>query len=617
MTARRRHQAPANLSFVLSTALLLHGCCVHAFTPKPQSRLARAHWQGRPVRMVAERPRFMSTTGPVPQSGSRATSSGPVEHPNSVPCSPWQGQGAQEMDRGSASDGTDLASDPSIQSMQAVRRAEIMQAAKAGEWDRTIEVLRSMVQEGVPRDTACYAGVIRACSTAGQPAEALDAFDEMRREGIPQDTRAYNIAIVGCIGQQTWPWAMELLEEMRAREVSADAATYTAVLKAVARGGRGDIAALLVEEAVQFGIKVPAAALTLALGACAASGQHTAALSILAVLEGTAPPAPVAGRGKGKGGGGKGGAGGWPDLESFRLVLEACVKAEEYGVAQEVFDRLKAAGHTPDEESFRWVMRALEGPDWEKALALQKEVRLAGLRLDTGMYNCIMRSLNRGFQYEETLRQLSEMRRDKAKPDAKTYTRMALACANHHPTPKWELALRHLSRADAAGVEITLSCLNWLVTACARAGQWREVDVLLARIDADAGGADSITYTSMIGACQALGDAARAQALLQNMKQKGLKMGDAVYGKGMAALQSGGRHDAALALYGDMKRARVRPSARTLHFALRSATHEGDWVIAKEIIGAMTRLGFMGQVEKERQDAVRTDNLVLLKLLRP
>jgi pentatricopeptide repeat protein len=54
---------------------------------------------------------------------------------------------------------------------------------------------------------------------------------------------------------------------------------------------------------------------------------------------------------------------------------------------------------------------------------------------------------------------------------------------------------------------------------------------------------------------------------------QGLKLMDSTFGKGMAALQSGGRHEAALELYGELRRAGVRPSARTLHVALRSACH--------------------------------------------
>jgi pentatricopeptide repeat protein len=50
-----------------------------------------------------------------------------------------------------------------------------------------------------------------------------------------------------------------------------------------------------------------------------------------------------------------------------------------------------------------------------------------------------------------------------------------------------------------------------------------------------------------------------------------MKLTDGVYSKGIAALQSGKQHRAALQLYSEMHVQGVRPTARTLHFALRSA----------------------------------------------
>jgi pentatricopeptide repeat protein len=55
-----------------------------------------------------------------------------------------------------------------------------------------------------------------------------------------------------------------------------------------------------------------------------------------------------------------------------------------------------------------------------------------------------------------------------------------------------------------------------------------------------------------------------------------IKLTDGVYSKGIAALQSGKQHKAALQLYSEMHVQGVRPTARTLHFALRSAAAVRD-----------------------------------------
>jgi pentatricopeptide repeat protein len=81
------------------------------------------------------------------------------------------------------------------------RRSEIIKCAQVADWKNALAILTAMVAEGTPRDTACYAGVIRACSMSARADEALDTFSQMQEEGIPPTTAAYNAAIVGCIGE--------------------------------------------------------------------------------------------------------------------------------------------------------------------------------------------------------------------------------------------------------------------------------------------------------------------------------------------------------------------------------------------------------------------------------
>jgi pentatricopeptide repeat protein len=88
-----------------------------------------------------------------------------------------------------------------LAAMTEQRRSEIIKRAQVKDWEGAPAVLAAMVAEDVPRDVACYAGVIRACSICARPDEALDTFSQMQEEGIPASTAAYNAAIVGCIGK--------------------------------------------------------------------------------------------------------------------------------------------------------------------------------------------------------------------------------------------------------------------------------------------------------------------------------------------------------------------------------------------------------------------------------
>jgi pentatricopeptide repeat protein len=89
-----------------------------------------------------------------------------------------------------------------LAAMTQQRRSEIFKRAHVKDWEGARAVLAAMVAEDIPRDTACFAGVIRACSICARPDEALDTFSQMQEEGIPTSTVAYNAAIVGCIGKR-------------------------------------------------------------------------------------------------------------------------------------------------------------------------------------------------------------------------------------------------------------------------------------------------------------------------------------------------------------------------------------------------------------------------------
>ncbi|CAM9272700.1 unnamed protein product, partial [Phaeothamnion confervicola] len=83
------------------------------------------------------------------------------------------------------------------------------------------------------------------------------------------------------------------------------------------------------------------------------------------------------------------------------------------------------------------------------------------------------------------------------------------------------------------------------------------------------------------------GDWQRALALLQRMRDAGVKPNDAVFGKVIACLGFSGQAPAAVCQWRDMVAEGVAPSPRTLHVTLAAAASGGLWREADEVIAEM------------------------------
>ncbi|CAM9965933.1 unnamed protein product [Scytosiphon promiscuus] len=175
---------------------------------------------------------------------------------------------------------------------------------------------------------------------------------------------------------------------------------------------------------------------------------------------------------------------------------------------------------------------------------------------------------------------------------------------------KWELALGLLRRmmsgsppslspSCASGVRPDSRSFGIAVSACARAGRWREVtDLVLREMPASGVTPAAPAYREALDACSRSGRWEEAVRLLDGMVGAGLDPGVAAYNGAITLCGSAGRSRVAVGLLDRMRAAGVRPNVSSYNSALTACAHAGERQQALELLARM-RTGGAGEASPD------------------
>jgi pentatricopeptide repeat protein len=111
--------------------------------------------------------------------------------------------------------------------------AAIDACGKGGQWQKAIELLHEMPQQGLVANLISYSSAVDACSDLGQWQQALELLHKMQHQGIKPDITVYNRLINACQKGGNWQLAVDVLQELQAAGLKPNRITCNCVTDAL------------------------------------------------------------------------------------------------------------------------------------------------------------------------------------------------------------------------------------------------------------------------------------------------------------------------------------------------------------------------------------------------
>lgn len=236
---------------------------------------------------------------------------------------------------------------------QKVTNLAMRACAQAGRWEEAVGLLQNMTSKGIAPDQWSYNTAIHACAQAGNAEKALKLLKEMGQEGVVPDVVSYTTAMDACASVGDVETSRRLLEEMVKKGVHPNHRSFNAIMSAHGNAGQATEAIAVLGLMTEHGLTPDVKSYTLAMDVCLRQGLWQVALKIVERMHATRVRFDAISYGKAIHAAHLGEQwevavgfldemveSGWlPSHKSYTLVVEACRRAGESRLAEEVSRR--------------------------------------------------------------------------------------------------------------------------------------------------------------------------------------------------------------------------------------------------------------------------------------
>lgn len=429
-----------------------------------------------------------------------------------------------------------LAPTPVLSALASVERLQkqLNLARQAGDWKSALKLLDKIGAEGDGTSTVAYNNAAAACSRAGQWARALALLDSLMERGGCWDAHSFTTAITVLGKRRQWEAALSLLHEMR------DPNVFT------------------------FGA---------AIGACAESAQWESALKLLDDMTKREM---------------------LPTARCYNGALAACDRARQPEAALTLFDRMRSSADpaaAPTEVSYGTLISAIarQPASWtsERASELLFEMLDDAIEPSPACYGAVALAHSANGEWQRAFDLLTMMEERRTKPNGVILCNVLNACAAPWCAPdacKPALALLR-GMEQRYGLKPDLACVNTVIKACARGGEWK------ASLELLAGLGERANERSYVACLSGLGSSARwreALYVLDRMRSTTTSPNLRAYTATLTACAGAARWREALRLWNALlKQPSVRIDAVTVSKVVEACAQAGEWRAGLEILNEL------------------------------
>ena len=351
--------------------------------------------------------------------------------------------------------------------------------------------------------------------TTKLPGDALEKV--LARLGKLKTAKEYKLALQACCHAKQWQTTLALFAELEASELQPDVACFNAVMRACQSTGQMEQVRWCVTRMKAHGVRpdslilqVANRSFSMAISAHEKAGRWSQALSLLSEMTDACVT---------------------PDVVTFNAAVSACHKGGQWERAVSLLDQMRDAGVSPDAITYNAAISTCgKGGKWERALSLLEEMRGAGVAATVISFNAAASACEKAGKWERAVLLLEDMRSAGIDPDVRTYNAAISACGKGG---QWQQSLLLLRQMDGTGVRPhAISSLLAIFTAlpcsslpCPCVPTRDLSSTRASNTPSPQVHPDTISFCNAIGACGKSHEWVRAQALLAEMRTRGVETG--------------------------------------------------------------------------------------------
>lgn len=456
--------------------------------------------------------------------------------------------------------------------------AALRATAASGDWEKALELLRSVKQP----DAHMMLVVRAACLQGGQWELAIQLTDEARKLGLPLDEAGSNITIHALNKLGRWEEALQLITTMVEQQLEPSSRTFAALME-----GQGNdywlraLAAL--EAAAEMGIPVGLFGYTTAIAACS-EDAWSAALQLFEDMwlrRGMEPSVVTFGSAI------RACTTQWKisvhllqqawtegqplSVVAYNNVLAACQDCGQGKAALAVLKDMEAHELVPDVVSHNAVIGSLGAEDANAAIKHTETMAKQGVKPTVVTFNTLANACRAGNgRFWETALSLLPIMRERAiSPTTATYTSVAAACG---AAMQWVVALQLLGAMKEDELSPNVVAMNAILDALAKAGKYDLCIRVLQYMPQAGVTPDIISYNTAIAGCENAGEVGYAMFLWEELQKKNLIPDNLTYASLMSACEKGKAWEKAVMLFQKMVDEELEPDSVCYTAAMNACT---------------------------------------------
>jgi len=389
--------------------------------------------------------------------------------------------------------------------------AAISGLGRAGNWQKSLEVLRSME---IPKDAVTFNAALSACQLNGISEQIPRILNDMREARIRRSTVTYNILLQERAKNEGVASALRVLDEMDEAGVAKDIFTFTS-----------------------------------AITACQGSGSWETAFNLLRLMRQ---------------------AGIRPTNAPYCAAISVCQKAGVWEPALDILKEMHSLGLKPNQITLSAAISAFRHqPSLVNALKTFQFMKIQGARANSKTYGSLMTAFRSKGMWEKAVELLDEMRGSMTNPSSKMVNMALEACVRANNP---QAALELLKRAKEE-MEIDSRSYHICMKACKNGGLIYHAEDILSQMSREEHGISTRVYNTYLELV-ARDKPAEMLQLFLSMEEEGIRKDAFTYNVAMNTYKKEGRWEKAVSLLEDMKSRGVEPDQRSFSYAIDSCAIE-------------------------------------------
>lgn len=271
------------------------------------------------------------------------------------------------------------------------------------------------------------------------------------------------------------------------------------------------------------------------------------------------------------------------EIESSKVLTTAMSQFQRIGQPERAVELFEKSRLPPDTATYNCLISG-HGKRGKPELAkdAMRTMMARGIEPDEPSYGGVLMGCSKIGDWEGALEMLEEMRQRHIEPCVSSRNSAMAACGK---AGQWQKALDLFDEMRQGGVEPNGGTFNILIDACGAAGELEKMTWLMKRMEEAGFAPTESTYVAAMSAREKSGQWRLVMELLDDTKRKGrkIRLNQRMYELAIAACGDGRRWKQAVALYEEMRNAKIKPSQRCDRVACEASKNLKNWKRALDI----------------------------------